>query len=433
MRLPRNVFQLLIAIEAVVLAAVILFGAVHMRREAVQTGKSQAKARAEGEQDRQDFIAKKDDRKPGSEDGGSEAEDESGDSLSQEGGTPVFSEEVQSKIASMTLEEKVAQMFLITPEALTHSDAVEVAGENTKGAIDACPVGGLVYGTVNFKNAGQTQQMLNGTQQYSNERIGLPMFLAVEELGGEGYSPLAAANGFDIQKSPAEVADGGQPQEAAQAADAIAGYLAEEGFNMNLMPAAELAGGTDGIHDGRCYGADASAASMMLAESIHASRGKGIRTAVGTFPGKGKDYGSEEAWSGWKDNEALVFQSGVNAGAECIILGNTLCEPLTGEAEILCSMSEKAVSYLRNEMGYQGILMTDSLSDAAVTGSHSPADAAVAAVKSGVNLLYCPANFEEAYQAVVNAANSNEIPLETIEQSVGYILTQKLAQAGAGQ
>ena len=420
LKLPRNVFQLLVMLESAVLVAPIIFGIIHTQRSAVKTAdKPVSNVQSEKNDDREKFTAKKED-----------AEDTVDETELPKELTPVtFSEEVTTKIAAMTLEEKVAQMFLITPESLTHTDTVEVAGESTKAAVNACPVGGLVYASANFKNNQQTQALLSGVQQYSNERIGLPMFLAIQEIGGSDNSPLAAANGLQQQRSPAEIGAGGNPEEAAQAADGIASYMMQSGFNLNLMPVAELAGGTDTAHDSICYGADASTASAMVAEAVNASLVKGLYTAIGTFPGKEIDGSTEEGWEAWKNSNALVFQSSVNAGTDCIIMSNVTCEKLTGEAELLCSMSNNAVYYLRNDLGYTGILMTDSLSEESVTARYSPSEAAVAAVKSGINIVYCPANFEEAYQAVLSAVNNNEIPVETINQAVGYILTLKFTIA----
>ena len=415
MRLPRNIFQLLIVIEAAALMAVAIFGAVHMGKGAIQASRSGKDARAEeqaGKEDREKFVAKKSD----TEDGDTKEENEGAKELE-----PVtFSEAVEAKLASMTLEEKTAQMFLITPEALTHSDAVEVAGESTKAAVTSYPVGGLVYSSVNFKDKEQTREMLAGVQGFSNERTGLPMFLAVQEWGGSDYSPVASANGYDVQRSPSEIGAGGNPAEAAQAADAIAAYLSEEGFNLNLMPMAETGEGAG------CYGSDAQTVSMMAAEAVNASRAKGVRTAAGTFPGKGASGMAEEDFKEWEEKEGLAFEGCIRAGTDCMMLSNTACEGLTGNADTLCSMSKKAVYYLRNDMGYTGIIMTGSLSEEAVTGRYSAGEAAVEAVKSGVDMLYLPANFEEAYQAVVDAVNSGEIPAETIDQAAGYILTQKM-------
>ncbi len=431
MRPRRNVFQLLFLAEAVVLIAVILFGIVQMQKPRVKTkpapvsqeedlyaveGDSQGNLLA-GERPTQADSAM-------SETMGEEPK--GGEQAQKELQPAVFSEAVNAKLESMTLEEKAAQMFLITPEALTHNDSVEVAGEGTKNAINTYPVGGIVYSSLNFQDKEQTQELLSGVQQYSNERIGLPLFLAVEEAGGNEFSPLAAANGYEIQRSPAEIGAEGHPEEAAQAADGIAAYLAEEGFNLNLAPLADLAAGADNAHDGKCYGADAATVSMMAAESVNAFHAKGIRTAVGLFPGKGNGSNQSKEWTEWENSDVLPFQSAINAGTECIRVGNVVCQALTRSPDALCSLSKDAACYLRNEMGYTGILMTDSLSEEIITGKYSAGEAAVAAVKAGMNLLYCPADFETAYQAVLDAVNRGEISMEEIDQAAGYILMGKM-------
>ena len=433
MRPRRNVFRLLVAAEAAVLAAAVLFGVIQMAKP-----KAEPKAKTAPASREEDLYAVEGDSQgnlhtgeeaaqadPGMP-GTAEEELLGGGQAQKEPQPAVFSEEVMAKLASMTLEEKVAQMFLTTPEALTRNDSVEVAGEGTRDAVHAYPVGGLVYSALNFQDKGQTRELLSGVQQYSSERIGLPLFLAVEEAGGDGSSPLASKNGYAIQRSPAELGVGGRPEEAAQAADAIAAYLAEEGFNLNLSPLADLAGGADSAHDSRCYGADAATVSMMVAEAVNAFHGKGVRTASGMFPGKGYGGSITKGWAEWENSDALAFRSAANAGTECIIVGNVICESLTGDDQALCSLSVGAAYYLRNEMGYTGILMTDSLSDAAVTGKYSTGEAAVMAVKAGMDLLYCPADFEAAYQAVLDAAGRGEISTEEIDQAVGYILTEKM-------
>ena len=80
-------------------------------------------------------------------------------------------------------------------------------------------------------------------------------------------------------------------------------------------------------------------------------------------------------------------------------------------------------------MGFKGILMTDSLSEDVVTLNYSSKEAAVAAVQAGMNMLCCPQNFIEAYQGIIDAVNNNEIKIETIDESVGRILTQKMSES----
>ena len=82
---------------------------------------------------------------------------------------------------SMTLEEKILQLFMVTPEALTGYDEVYAAGEATKAAIEQYPVGGIVYFSQNLRDEAQTKDMLTRTNQYAKERTGLPILLAVDE------------------------------------------------------------------------------------------------------------------------------------------------------------------------------------------------------------------------------------------------------------
>uniref|UniRef100_UPI004056A506 glycoside hydrolase family 3 N-terminal domain-containing protein n=1 Tax=Agathobacter sp. TaxID=2021311 RepID=UPI004056A506 len=408
MKSRKSAAQILIAVEILALVVVVIFGVVQ-------------KGRTTAQEDKISYI--------NTEHAGSEEEpqtqqqEDTAQEETQETVQPVtFSAEVTQKLSSMTLEEKVAQMFLITPEMLTNTNAVNVAGNATKNAINTYPVGGLVYSAVNFQGKEQTMRLMSNTQQYSNDRIGLPMFLAIEEVGGEGNSPIATKNRYEIQAPPSQIADAAT---AKAAAGSISGYLKESGITMNLVPFAGLAGGTD---DGMTFGADASNASVLVTESVAGYREKGIQTAVGIFPGTVTEANGTKALDVWKESDALVFKAAVNAGCDCMVVGNVLYKDLTEDAATICSMSENVVKYLRSEMGFQGIIMTDSLSEEVVTLNYSSAEAAVKAINAGMNMLCCPQNFKEAYQGVIDAVNNGDIPMEKIDESVGRILTEKMAE-----
>ncbi len=405
MKPQKSAVQLLIVLEVIALIAALIFGILHGGRAAVQSNNYVPSAP-------QDNLINT----------GTEGTEEDQTVIVQNTLEPVvFSEEVAAKLESMTLEEKVAQMFFITPEALTHNDVVSVAGNGTRDALDTYPVGGLIYSAKNFQGQQQTRSMLSGVQGYINDRIGLQMFLGIEETGGEEHSPLASSNAFPVQASPAELAESGDIEGAVQAADAIGRYLAEQGFNLNFAPSAELADGTGA--DDSAYGSDASLAAQMVEGSINAYHTNNIATAAGSFPGNGDGTG----------DDLQPFEAAVRNNSDFIVLGNNACEAITGDAAKPCSLSGNAVYYLRNDLGYQGILITDNLSEAAITENFSSAEAAVEAVKAGVNMLYCPQDFEEAYSAIIDAVENGEIDAETIDQAAGYILTQKLAMPNGGQ
>lgn len=98
--------------------------------------------------------------------------------------TPDKTDEVQRIVDAMSLEDKVAQLFLVKPEAIVDIGTATAAGESTKQAIDKTPVGGFVYFSDNLQSEQQVQEMLSNVQKYSKDRTGLPAFLSVDEEGG---------------------------------------------------------------------------------------------------------------------------------------------------------------------------------------------------------------------------------------------------------
>lgn len=92
-----------------------------------------------------------------------------------------FSEAVEQKRASMTTEQKVAQLFLVSPETLTGVSPVTVSGNGTRTALEKYPVGGLVYSAMNFMGPEQSEALISGAQGYSQGISGLPLFILVNE------------------------------------------------------------------------------------------------------------------------------------------------------------------------------------------------------------------------------------------------------------
>lgn len=92
-----------------------------------------------------------------------------------------FSAEVEAKLTSMTTEQKVAQLFLTTPEALTGVDRVTISGNGTRDALREYPVGGLIYSQTNFIGLEQAEALIGGAQGHSDTAIGLPLFILINE------------------------------------------------------------------------------------------------------------------------------------------------------------------------------------------------------------------------------------------------------------
>ena len=231
-----------------------------------------------------------------------------------------FSDAVEAKLSEMTLEEKVAQMFVTTPEGLTGVDTVTVAGEGTKAALESYPVGGLIYASRNFAGAAQTEELLAGTQGYGKERSGVELFLLVEEAGGAEGSPVASANGYEVQPYPSELGAQGDPSGVTEASTKRAEYLKTEGFNAELAPSADTADESSEEHDRMTYGSEAVNVAEYVEADIRATQSAGLMAVLKGFPGL-----TEAA------EDLSAYQAGIDVGVKCIQVSNATSVALTGD------------------------------------------------------------------------------------------------------
>lgn len=104
-----------------------------------------------------------------------------------------FSEEVMAHMSNMTLEQKVAQLFIVSPETLTHTDRVTIAGRGTQNALSSYPVGGMLYARKNYQGQAQMRELIEGAQEMSMEISGLYLFAASLVESDEGTA-LAISN-----------------------------------------------------------------------------------------------------------------------------------------------------------------------------------------------------------------------------------------------
>ena len=147
---------------------------------------------------------------------------------------------VEQTLDTMTLDEKLWQLFFVTPEAITGVETATLAGDATKAALEAMPVGGLVYFAKNLENRAQTATLLANSQSYSK----IPLFLGVDEEGGTvsrlKTSGLDIDTGVGTMQSVGESSD---PAAAYAAGQEIAGNLHALGFNLDFAPVADVSAG----------------------------------------------------------------------------------------------------------------------------------------------------------------------------------------------
>ena len=297
---------------------------------------------------------------------------------------------VEKLLNDMTVEEMVAGMFLVSPEAITGVETAIQAREGTKTALAENPVGGFVHAAKNYKSQEQFTQMLANAKMYSK----YPLFRAVLAEGG------AADYGLAATPKTSELADA---DSVTQAYGSISSALALYGVDMNLAPSV--------LGD-----------AALTSAAVQAVQGAKISAVLRSFPG---DAAASKSLDELQGSEFATYDAAIKSGVDCIMVSHASAKGITGD-DTPSSMSSVVIQdVLRNTLGFRGVVMTAALNDSAVTGAYSPAEAAVAAVQAGADLLLLPEDYKEAYEGVLQAVTDGTITKERIRESMYRIYRVK--------
>ena len=331
-------------------------------------------------------------------------------------------------IAEMSLENKVAGLFMITPESLTGVDTVIQAGDTTKQKLSEYPVGGLIYFSKNIKSADQLKEMLDTTR---NTMI-YPVFLAVDEEGGS-VSRVAGAGLAENVGDMSEIGSTCDPEKAKEVGTTIGTYLSQSGFNVDFAPVADVVSAENAVIGNRSFGSDPNVVGTMVAAEVQGLQESGVSACLKHFPGIGdtttdthdEKTVSEKTLEDMQQNDLPAFQAGIDAGADFVMVSHMSLPNVVGD-DTPCSLSGTVINdLLRNQLGYNGIVITDALDMSAITDSYSSAEAAVKAIEAGADMLLMPENFEEAYQGVLDAVQNGTISEDRINESLKRIYRVK--------
>ena len=333
-------------------------------------------------------------------------------------------------MSRMTLEEKVWQLLMVTPETLT-GDRAAVQADKSNG-LKSRPAGGVVIFGQNIVSEDQLKALTEGLQRQADEAGVYPLFVAVSEEGG-AWSRVANKLGYPMAASPAEAAKTAGGGAAYAAGQKIGAYLKPLGINLDLAPVSDVMTADDAWIKPRVYGSSAGAVSMMALKMAEGLRSQGIVPCFSHFPGQGSINGNlnnrevtnTRTLAEMKKVDWYPFQQAIAAGAEMIMVSHA---PSRAAGDKLPSSLSPVVigQWLRGELGYQGVVITDSLRMGAITSSFKPGAAAVAALQAGADILMLPANPDAAVKAILKAIDSGEITVARIDESVARILALKI-------
>ena len=341
----------------------------------------------------------------------------------------------ESILAEMTLEEKVAQMFFITPEALTEVDLVTEAGNTTEAAFFEYPVGGIIYFGQNMESREQVSAMLRRMQNISEKQMNIPIFLATDEEGGR-VSRLYGGAITDIPYvgDMYSVGKSEDSSEAYQVGRTIGSYMKELNFNVDFAPVADIYSNPENTVIGdRAFGSTAELVSEMVPMAVKGLQSEGVLATLKHFPGHGDT--ADDSHNGYASSyktmeeleqcEFLPFYAGIQSNVAFVMMGH-ISLPNVLDDETPASLSYEIVTeILREKLQFNGIIITDALNMGAIAQNYSSGEATVMAVEAGVDMLLMPADFKTAYETLINSVQEGRISEERINESVLRILQTK--------
>lgn len=330
-------------------------------------------------------------------------------------------------LSGMTLREKLCQLMIVRPEVLTGESPVTAAGETTRLALETYPVGGLIYSVDNLVTQEQTREMITNTQSYSK----LPLFISADEEGGN-VGRLMYKLGTTWVNSMYSYKDQGADT-AYSNAKTIGTDMVSCLFNTDFAPVADVWTNPDNTVIGdRAYSDDFEQAAELVASAVRGFTDAGVVCCLKHFPGHGDT--STDTHEGaavvsksldeLRAGEFLPFISGIEAGADMVMIGHITVTSVDPEPATI----SKAIitDVLRGELGWDGVVISDSLDMGALAG-YDNGEVCVKFLEAGGDILLGIPDIETALTALEAAVTDGRLTESRIDESVQRVLELKIS------
>ena len=358
------------------------------------------------------------------------------------------SSEVDAIIDSMTLREKVGQLFIIRPEFLYNKISIDelwqkVASndsdiqpvltsltEDMKAALVDYPAGGFAIFDQNIKSQDQLRQLISDLKASSK----ITPLIAIDEEGGR-VSRLANNPEFGLENigSMQAIGDTGDTQKAFDAGSYIGGYLSDYGFNLDFAPVADINTNPDNIVIGaRAFGTTPELVSKMVSAYLDGLHSKKVLGTIKHFPGHGDTVNDthsgyvavNKTWPELLKLELIPFIENF-AKTDLIMTAHITMKNVTSD-DLPATLSKAIMTdKLRGELGYDGVIITDSMEMGAILKNYPNGEAVLMAIEAGVDIILLPYDYCEAFDAVIKAVQDGRISESRINESVRRILRLK--------
>lgn len=325
---------------------------------------------------------------------------------------------IRRMISDMSLEQRVGQLFLARCNA-----------ETALSDIRQYHLGGLMLFAEDFENqTPQTMTALLSSYQQAGEK---PLLLAVDEEGGSvtRISRFPAFRQSRFQSLRARFGLGGLDAVVSEEEEKCL-LLKQLGLNVNLGPVCDISDDPDAFLYARSLGQDWDTTSDVVSGIVEVMNRHALGCVLKHFPGYGDNSDTHtgvavdsRSLAELESRDLLPFAAGIQAGAGAVMVGHILVEALDPDRP--ASLSPAVHQYLRENMGFSGVIMTDDLVMQAISDQYGAGEAAVLAVLAGNDLL-CSTEYALQYEAVLQAVLDGRIDIDVLNSAVRHVLQWKI-------
>ena len=330
---------------------------------------------------------------------------------------PTEPDKTEVMLSSMTLEQKVAQMMMVSCHEGVNIDAASSYG-----------VGGICLYAHSFadKTADEVKAMIDLYQNVTN----IPLLVSADEEGGTvvrvSSNPLLRETPF---LSPQELKAQGGLDLVKSDTEEKSQLLKSLGVNVNLAPVCDIPlDETNYIYD-RCYSLDADETSQYVSTVVSSMKLNGVGSCLKHFPGYGGSVDTHESmsydtreYSAFENGDYKPFEAGINAGADSVLVSHNIVNCI--DSELPASLSVAVHRELREKLNFNGVIITDDLVMQGIAQFTDGSNAAILAVKAGNDMIICE-DYSTTVDAIVQAVNNGEIDEAQIDASVMRVLKWK--------
>lgn len=332
--------------------------------------------------------------------------------------------EIRAIMDRMTLSEKIGQMMIVGVAGTDYDD-------ETDSLIHDYKVGGFLFNKHNLATAADAVRYLNRIKR-ENAANPLPVFLGIDQEGGR-VSKLPEVKAFPPSLDVGATND---PRFANRIGIVTGTALRRFGFNMNFAPVLDIHSNPQNpVIGDRSFGSDADLVSRLGIETMKGLQAQQVISVVKHFPGHGDtsvDSHLElpvvnKSRQELDQLELIPFRRAVGEGADAVMIAHILLPKL--DPEYPSSLSHEMITgLLREQLQFDGVVVTDDLTMDAIAGHYDMGKAAVLSIKAGSDLIMIAHGYDRilaALKAVHDAVTSGEIPEERIDASVERIIRLK--------